>query len=269
MKKYLLLLLFLFVATRSIAQISLTSGTTGTTTPFAQSFNETRGVQVNVVSATDIQITSMTLHRFFSGTGDTAYVGARIYNPATGTLLASNTVSVFNAVNSPVNVPLTYTLVSGMSYRLSFFCGGPNPPTQNSATEFQPSALPYIESTNSLQIVHAYAYPADTFPNTTNIYVPFITMTTAVTGLEEMNSGNAISVFPNPASQSVRVVLEENAPADVTLKLFDTAGKELPVVSRRQDGYLEIVRSDLVASIYYYILQSSGKALKSGKLILN
>ncbi|MBK7851709.1 MAG: hypothetical protein IPJ66_11385 [Bacteroidetes bacterium] len=109
MKKSVLFLHFYYGSQTLIHKSTSLLGVTCTITGVAQSFNETRGVDVNVISPVDLPLTSMTLHRFFSGTGDSAYVGARIYNPSNGMLLASNMVSVYNLVNGAVSVLISYT----------------------------------------------------------------------------------------------------------------------------------------------------------------
>ena len=266
--KFLLIAMLLWVSVAH-SQINLASGVSGTITGVAQSFNETRGVDVNVISPTDLPLTSMTLHRFFSGTGDSAYVGARIYNPTNGMLLASNMVSVYNIVNGAVSVPISYTLVSGMSYRISFFCGGPNPPTHNSAAEFQPGSLPYNEGSNLLEITHAYAYPADTFPVTTNIFVPIITLNLETSDLNTVDPVNAISVYPNPASQKVIIGIGNEKIQQVTVSLFDLQGKELPVEPSLLQNAIEIERNGLASGVYFFQLKSEQRILKTGKLILN
>lgn len=268
MKKVYILLALLSCVTCTYSQINLASGVTGTITGVAQSFNETRGVDVNVISPVDLQLTSMTLHRFFSGTGDSAYVGARIYNPSNGMLLASNMVSVYNIVNGAVSVPISYTLVSGMSYRISFFCGGPNPPTHNSAAEFQPGSLPYNEGSNLLQIVHAYAYPADTFPSTTNIFVPIITLNLETSGINEMGGNDEVKVYPNPASQKIIIDAGKTILQDATVSLFDMEGTIVRVQYVCEMNKFVIERNELKSGMYTYSIFSNQKILKSGKLLL-
>ena len=269
MKIICILLVLLSCVTYTYSQINLASGVSGTITGVAQSFNETRGVDVNVISPVDLPLTSMTLHRFFSGTGDSAYVGARIYNPSNGMLLASNMVSVYNVVNGAVSVPISYTLVSGRSYRISFFCGGPNPPTHNSAAEFQPGSLPYNESSNLLEITHAYAYPADTFPVYTNTYVPIITLNLETSDLNTVDPVNAISVYPNPASQKVFIGIGNENIRQVIVSFFDLQGKEVPVETRLLQNAIEIERNGLASGVYFFQLKLEQRILKTGKLILN
>lgn len=268
MKKVCTLLAFLLWFSNAHSQINLASGVTGTITGVAQSFNETRGVDVNVISPVDLPLTSMTLHRFFSGTGDSAYVGARIYNPSNGMLLASNMVSVYNIVNGAVSVPISYTLVSGMSYRISFFCGGPNPPTHNSAAEFQPGSFPYNEGSNLLEITHAYAYPADTFPVNTNIFVPIITLNLETSGIIGFHSIDEVKIFPNPSSQNFSVELGEINYQKTDLRLIDMNGKIVPVNFNMEKSKVLIRTDGLPKGVYFYQILSDQKDLVSGKLVL-
>lgn len=268
MKKIYILLALLSCVTCTYSQINIASGVTGTITGVAQSFNETRGVDVNVISPVDLPLTSMTLHRFFSGSGDSAYVGARIYNPSNGMLLASNMVSVYNVVNGAVSVPISYTLVSGMTYRISFFCGGPNPPTHNSAAEFQPGTLPYNEGSNLLQIIHAYAYPADTFPSTTNIFVPIITLNLETSGIDGLSFNDESKVFPNPSSQNFIIETGAMNCRNVDFRLLDLNGKIVQVNFKMGNTRVLINTDGLAKGVYFYYILSDQKKAMSGKLVL-
>src|SRR5271170_7220420 len=74
--------------------INLTSGTGGSLTGVPQSYNETRGVDVTVLSGTDLLVESMTLVGFDgSGIATAAVLGARIYDTSTQLLIASADVT--------------------------------------------------------------------------------------------------------------------------------------------------------------------------------
>ena len=169
-KSYYLLALFLSTG-MMFGQINLASGTTGTTTGVPQSYNENRGIDITVLSKIDLKINSMTLSKFFPNPGDTAWVGARIYNSSTAALLISSpTYTLTSTTGANITVPMSYTLTAGGTYRVSFYGWGPHPPTKNYGAMFQPQAFPYTESSGLVQINQAYDVASDVMPSNTNIY---------------------------------------------------------------------------------------------------
>jgi hypothetical protein len=233
------------------AQINLATGTTGTVTGVPQSFNETRGVDCKVLSSSAIQIQSMTLGGFYCGTGGVAYVDARIYDSSSSLLLASNNDTVHNIYGGSITVPISYTLIPGKTYRISFFCDGPNHPTNNSAYEFQPQAFPYIESSGKLQIKQAYSYPADTIPTGINIFVPLVTLN-IITEINEINLSRDFSVFPNPASSSFKVNYTGNL---LSFEITDMLGNSVKTEVIKNSEEIDI--SNLNEGIYFVRLKTA------------
>jgi hypothetical protein len=268
MKKLFYFLILLFLNSGVIAQINLATGTSGTITGFAQSFNETRGVDVYVLSPSDLQVQSMTLGGFYCGTGGIAYVGARIYNSSNGALLAGATDTVYNIFGGSVTVPVSFTLVSGSIYRVSFYCSGPNPPTNNSGIMFQPTSFPYVESSNLLQVIQAYSYPADTIPYSVNIFVPLITLNVSATGINEINLEDLISVTPNPANRDITLKFNNATNESCTLQLFNSQGRLMQAITGIRTGNVEIKRESLAKGLYFFQLKSEKKDIASGKIVL-
>jgi hypothetical protein len=158
--------------------INLTSGTGGSLTGVPQSFNETRGVDVTVLSGTDLLVESMTLAGFDgSGIATSAVLGARIYNTGTQLLIASADVTTSSV--GPVTVPISATLVSGGDYRVAFFAVT-TPPNHGEATLFDPDGLnyltPYTEADGLMRINGAYDIATDSFPSNPNVFVPQISL---------------------------------------------------------------------------------------------
>jgi len=228
MKKSLIsLFALLCFSNLSFSQINLAAGGGGSTTGVGQSFNETRGIDATVVSSTDVFMQSITLSGFFSGLNGTgtAYVGVRIYNSTNFNLLASSPFdTVSNVMGGSVTIPLNFTFTSGSTYRISIFCGGPNPPTHNSALMYQPGSFPYTELSNQFMIMHAWAFPADTIPVNTNIFVPLMTINTIAAGVEEPIV-ESVKIFHNPASAYITI---DNPKHDKEVIAFiDLTGKEI------------------------------------------
>ena len=97
-----------------------------------------------------------------------------------------------------------------------------------------------------------------------NIHVDDINILDAITGIDNTADESAVSVFPNPANESVHLnipVLKEN----VSVSIFGVAGnmmKELPVNSPSMD----IDLSELSPGIYFYRVDGLGKPVV-GKIV--
>jgi hypothetical protein len=269
MKKIVyLLIIILFINKISIAQINLATGGGGSTTGVGQSYNENRGAEIVVLSASNIMVQSLTLSGFFCGSNggtDSAYLGVRIYNSATTALLASANDSVHNIFNSNVTIPISYTLISGNSYRISVYAWGPHPPTGNSGLMYHPANLPYTEPTGALQIIHGYDGYGDTMPNTNNIYIPLMTLNTIPTGMAQVNEASTFSVYPNPFSE--QAILKFNNPGKIKFSfyIYNTQGL---LVKTEEDIFSDIItinRKNLVRGLYFFRLVNEKSEIISGR----
>ena len=158
----------------SAVTVYLDSGSSGSLTGVPQSYNETRAVDVTVLSGVDLLVESMTLDGFDgSGIATSATLGARIYDTSTQLLIASANVTVSSV--GPVTVPISATLVSGDDYRVGFFAVT-TPPNNGEATLFEPASFPYIETTGLFRINGAYDVATDSFPSNVNIFEPQVSL---------------------------------------------------------------------------------------------
>jgi PEP-CTERM motif len=154
--------------------IYLDSGSSGSLTGVPQSYNETRAVDVTVLSGADLLVESMTLAGFDgSGIATSAVLGARIYDTSTQSLIASADVTVSSA--GPVTVPISATLVPGGDYRVGFYAVT-TPPNNGEATLFDPAGFPYTETSGLLRINGAYDIATDSFPAYSNIFEPQVSL---------------------------------------------------------------------------------------------
>ena len=145
-----------------IYTIFMDSGTGGFYMP-GQSYNETRAVDVTVLSSVNLNVSSMTL----SGINGSALAKAVIYDSNTQLLIASAQGTL---TGGTITLPISATLVSGHEYRIGFFG------LLGSGTGFLPNSFPYIESSGSLRINGAWDTATDSFPNFTNLEVPLVSM---------------------------------------------------------------------------------------------
>lgn len=149
------------LASATIYTINMDSGTSGTYMP-GQSYNETRAVDVTVLSSVNLGVSSMTL----SGINGSALATAVIYDSNTQLLIASAQGTL---TGGTITLPISATLVSGHEYRIGFFGN------LGSGTGFLPS-FPYTESTGLLRINSAWQIATDTFPVNPNLQVPLVSM---------------------------------------------------------------------------------------------
>ena len=269
MKKILLLSAVLIFNKQVNAQISVVTGTTGTTTTVGQSFNETRGVDVKILSSTNIVIQAMTLSDFYCGSNGvgTAYVDARIYDSNTSALLASANDTVQNINGGNITVPISFTLLAGGRYKLCFFCSAPSSPN-NAARMFQPQSFPYTEASNSLQIIQAYESAFDAVPNNTNIFVPLIRLSTLTTGINQINVNETSSVYPNPTNENAIIIFQNPTKENCTVTLYDTQGRLLQTISNIVSDKVEIERKNLANGLYYFHISNASQVISTGKIII-
>lgn len=90
-----------------------------------------------------------------------------------------------------------------------------------------------------------------------------------VTGLIEANGIKLIcSAYPNPASQYVRLKIENHKTENLTYQLYDDSGKLLE--NRKVEGNeTTIDMSKLVIATYFLKLSESNQAIKTFKIIKN
>jgi hypothetical protein len=271
MKKFLLLSFLLFVVKISFAQINLATGGGGSITGVGQSYNETRGAEVVVLSAGNITIQSITLGGFFCGNNggtDSAYLGARIYNSTTAALLASANDSVFNIYNTNVTIPISYTLISGNTYRIAVYAWGPHPPTGNSGLMYHPATLPYTEPTGMLRINHGYESLNDTMPLNNNIYIPLLTLNTIPTVVSQMNQADAFSIFPNPVLGEAVLKFNNLHHMKHTCYIYNPLGQAVQIEENIFSDAVRINRKNLDNGFYFFQLISDKAETVSGKFFV-
>ena len=124
-----------------------------------QSYNETRAVDVTVLSPVSLIATSMTL----SGINGDGLAEAVIYDSNSQSLIAS---AQGNLTGGTITLPISATLVSGGKYRIGFYG------QLGTGTFFLPDSTPYTESSGLLRINSAYDIDTDSFPANPSLDVP-------------------------------------------------------------------------------------------------
>jgi len=272
MRKIFYFIIVLLFNKVTVAQINIATGGGGTVTGVAQSYNENRGAEVVVLSPVNIPVQSITLNGFYCGSNggtDSAYLGARIYNSSTAAQLAWANDSVYYIHGTSVTIPISYTLVSGKTYRISVYAWGPHAPTGNSGLMYHPANLPYTEPSGMLQIMHGYDGYNDTMPTQNNIYVPLITLNLAITGVGEVNLTNTFSLYPNPFS--TQAILKFNNPAKekFTLSIYNLQGQLVQAEENIFSDYVAIDRKNLNSGLYFFQLMTERKGIVAGKFMVD
>jgi hypothetical protein len=155
-------------AAATIYAVNVASGISGSPT-LGQSYNETRAVDVTVLSPLNLAVSLMTL----SGVGN-GLATAVIYDSTTQLLIAS---AQGNLTGGTITLPISATLVSGGEYRIGFFG------LFGSGNGFIPGGwtlsheTPYTESTGLLRINSAWDDTlGNGFPSFPNLEVPLVSM---------------------------------------------------------------------------------------------
>ncbi len=260
---------FLFLASTMMAQIDLNTGVTGSYTGPNQSYNETRGVDVTVVSPNDILLTGMRLDVFNVGGDGMALTGARIYSTATHALLYHLDTTVYSIYQGVVNFQISYILKHDSTYTVSLFCGGTN--SDNSAQMFQPisNGYPYTESLGLLKVLEAHAVGADAFPANHNIYVPRMKLyydNTFATGISSNINSPAIILYPNPASSVINIHQSIEA-SNQQITITDVLGNEV-----YKDTLIGMDHSIAISNwnngIYFYVIKGENETVR-GKFVVS
>ena len=90
-------------------------------------------------------------------------------------------------------------------------------------------------------------------------------------GIEETSIDNSVTVSPNPFQSTTTFSIGLIEDADVTLKIVDAMGRELPLLvnEHRHSGEFKIIfdRQQIAAGIYFYQLRINN-TMKTGKIII-
>ena len=90
-------------------------------------------------------------------------------------------------------------------------------------------------------------------------------------GVNELKSHNNISITPNPSSNYIKVLLNDELKNDsYTFKIFNLQGQEVMEIKNVIDQKI-ISLQQLVSGCYFYRLEKDGRMIDhtQGKIILN
>ncbi|HXB39926.1 MAG TPA: T9SS type A sorting domain-containing protein [Bacteroidia bacterium] len=247
--------------------IDLTTGGSGITTNVPQSFNESRGADVTVLSS-PIVVSSMTLKRFCTGTSvDSGYVNAQLFDSNTHALLFSHDTIVHPMYNGTVSIPVSFTLAAGHSYRITFSCYGfGNNHNSGSGYMYQPT-FPYYESNNLLRINQAWEGSVDSFPSNTNIFLPFISLGYGAASVNEFEKNLTLNIFPNPFFMQTTLQTDKVF-KNASLTICNLQGQTVKQINNLSGHTIILHRDNLPIGLYFVRLTQDGKTFSFDKLII-
>ena len=202
------------VTAAAAAPIDLTSGGRGYFMP-SQSFNETRVSDVTVLNPRGLSVTELRLDRL-QNYGCSTRVGARIYDTATGALLAAS--DAFVPTTPSVAIPIEATLAAGRDYRIGFYVE--TNPIGFASGGLYLSNPPYVESTGNFRVNHGFQLAADAFPVNYNGAQPHTTLAATVGAHADAPLTSVRLVMRRGASDAAKLELRSD---DVRLP-FPLAG---------------------------------------------
>jgi hypothetical protein len=99
--------------------------------------------------------------------------------------------------------------------------------------------------------------------------LPYLAIGSVITGVEELNSNNSVSVFPNPMSESTTVTINETvAGASYSMKVYDILGNVVKSVESINEKTFVMERGSLSTGVYFYEVNRESTVIKNGKLII-
>lgn len=159
-----------------------------------QSFNgESRGVDITVLGAADVNVSAMTLDGFNIRNPSDVPIEARIYKD-NGEVAASAIAWVHGGEGQSITVPLATTLTAGKNYRLALFI--PESKEGNTMDGFLPE-FPYTESSGLFRINQAYSGGANALPADVNMLLPMIK-------IEVQDASGKSSMIPLGSGRTVK-----------------------------------------------------------------
>jgi len=103
-----------------------------------------------------------------------------------------------------------------------------------------------------------------------NVGMPFHTIGTVFTSVEEIQNNNKVSVFPNPVIDRATVTI--NIPVsksnELTFKVFDILGHQVMEMNNITSQSFDLNRGTLTGGVYFYEMTQNGDVLKNGKIVL-
>jgi len=158
--------------------VDLTSGVVVGTLSGDASFNDTRAIEVGIVSPAALNVNAMTLREFSVSEGGSGSFGARIYDSRSGILLASSEAAVSSGLDQSITISIAARLDPGHTYRVGFFSSVGGSGSAN-GTDVDPAGdalTSYFERTGLMHIDGIFQSNTDAFPTTRYPLLPYVSL---------------------------------------------------------------------------------------------
>jgi hypothetical protein len=99
--------------------------------------------------------------------------------------------------------------------------------------------------------------------------LPFLVVGSVVTGINEVDANNVVSVNPNPMSTSAIVTINENvAGATYSMKVYDILGNAVMDIKSINEKKFVLERGTMSNGVYFYEVMRGTTSIKNGKLVI-
>lgn len=100
--------------------------------------------------------------------------------------------------------------------------------------------------------------------------LPFLVVGTITTGIQEIQTQNLISVFPNPLSEQATVSFNFPVSGDdgISFTVYNVIGEVVRKIEKVSTQQFTFSKGSLKNGIYFYEINKGDKVLKNGKLVI-
>lgn len=128
--------------------------------------------------------------------------------------------------------------------------------------------------TNQAAIYFDFNAPVITNETYHTIEENFVSIVLTQEAIPNPSPNLKVTISPNPFKEHTTVWIEGTTKDDLNLNIYDLTGKRIaqyPAVKKAKDQQtrIPIQRKNLIQGIYFYQLESNGKIIKAGKMIVH
>ncbi len=100
--------------------------------------------------------------------------------------------------------------------------------------------------------------------------LPFLVVGTILTGINEIESNNNVTIFPNPVHESTTVTINATITSNdnYVLTVYDVLGNAVRKIENIKSKSFELKRGSMTNGVYFYEMTNGGEIVKNGKIVL-
>lgn len=99
--------------------------------------------------------------------------------------------------------------------------------------------------------------------------LPFLVVGSIVTGVNEVESGRNVSVYPNPVSSKATISISGTTNEQFSFVVYDMVGNLVRSYENLAAGSFTFDREGLQNGVYLYEVRGNDNSVKNGKIVLN